>query len=116
MKSLLQFVRATLVGGILFLVPIMVLVIILEKALGLAHKFVEPLAAHIPVKSIIGLRTPVLLAITLLMLFCLLAGLFARTRLARKIVLALEGTILSKVPGYAFLKDVTAFRLFPFPI
>jgi uncharacterized membrane protein len=63
MKRLLKFLRTTLVGGLLFLVPIIVLVVILGKALALAHQLVDPLAEHLPVHSVIGLRTPMLLAI-----------------------------------------------------
>lgn len=104
MKRLLQFLRTTLVGGILFMVPGVVLVIILEKALALTHKFVDPLAEHIPVHSVIGLRTPVFLAIGLLLLICFFAGFFARTALAQKVVGGLEGAVLSNLPGYEFLK------------
>ncbi len=106
MKRILRFLRTTLVGGLLFLVPIIVLVIVLGKALALAHKFVGPLAAHIPVESVIGLRTPMLLAIGVIVLFCFLAGFFARTALAQKIVNRLETAVLSNVPGYEFLKGV----------
>ena len=104
MKKLLQFVRTTLVGGLLFLVPIVVLGIVLGKALGIARKIVEPLAAHLPVHSIIGLQTPLLLAVGGIVLLCFLAGFFARTLLARKIVNRLETAVLSNVPGYEFLK------------
>jgi uncharacterized membrane protein len=111
MKRLIQFVRTTLVGGLLFLVPIVVLVIVLGKALALAHKIADPLATRIPVQSVIGLRTPMLLAIALLVLFCFLAGFFARTALARKIVSGLESAVLSNVPGYEFLKRMTESML-----
>jgi uncharacterized membrane protein len=63
MKPMLRFLRATLVGGVLFLAPIVVLAMILEKAMALAHQFVGPVAAHIPVESVLGLRTPRFLAI-----------------------------------------------------
>jgi len=104
MKRLLRFLRTTLVGGLLFLVPIVVLVIVLGKALVLAHKFVDPLAEHLPVRSIIGLQTPMLLAGGVIVLFCFLAGFFARTVLAQRIVSGLESAVLSNVPGYEFLK------------
>ena len=106
MKGIPQLIRTTLVGGLLFLVPITVLGIVLGKALALGHKLVGPLAARIPVQSIIGLRTPALLAISLIVVFCFLAGLFARSALAQKIVRGLEAAVLSNVPGYEFLKSV----------
>ena len=100
MHRLLQFTRTTLIGGILFLGPLIVMVVILEKALGIAHKLSDPLAAHLPTVA----HAPVLLACAALALFCFIAGLFALTAPARKIVDWLESTILSKIPGYVFLK------------
>ena len=94
-------------GGILFLLPIVLLAILIGKALAIAHKIVVPLAAHLPFDSVIGLRTPLLLAIALLVLFCFLAGAFARTVLAQKAVNWLEQAVLSNLPGYEFIKSVT---------
>jgi uncharacterized membrane protein len=45
-----------------------------------------------------------LLAVGGIVLLCFLAGFFARTVLARKIVNRLETAVLSNVPGYEFLK------------
>ena len=47
-----------------------------------------------------------LLAILALVLFCFLAGLFARTALAQRTVRKLELAVLSKVPGYDLLKGM----------
>ncbi len=104
MKPRLQFLRTTLVGGLLFLVPIMVPAMIFGKAVAVARQVVDPLAGHLPFASVIGLHTPVLLAVGLVVLFCFLTGFFARTRLAQKIVDSLESAVLSNVPGYEFLK------------
>ena len=106
MKRIFKFLRTTLVGGLLFLAPIVVLIILLGKALALTHKFVDPLAARLPVQSIIGLRTPMLLAVALIVLFCFLAGLFARTAFAKRVVNDLETMVLSNLPGYEFLKGM----------
>ena len=111
MKNILQFLRTTLVGGVLFLAPIVVLVIVLGKALALAHQVVDPLAEHIPVHSVIGVRTPMLLAIGVIVLFSFLAGFFARTAAAKRLVSRLETTVLSNVPGYEFLKGMSESML-----
>ena len=104
LKPKLKFLRTTLVGGLLFLVPIMVLAVLFEKAVTIARQVIEPLAEHLPFQSILGLRAPMLLAVGLVLLFCFLAGFFARTMLARKFIDGLESTVLSNVPGYEFLK------------
>lgn len=105
MKFILPYLRTTLIGGLLFLVPVVVVVAVFAKALALTHKLMDPLAEHIPVESIMGLRTPIVLAIVVVVFFCFVTGLFARTALARKLVLGLEEAVLSKIPGYEMLKS-----------
>lgn len=104
MKSVLNFFRTTLVGGILFLVPVVVLVIVLGKALVLVDKIAEPLAQRLPVHSVIGLKAPVFLAILLLVLFSFVAGIIAKTALARSAHAKLEKSVLANVPGYSVIK------------
>jgi len=111
MKSILKFTRTSLVGGILFLLPIVIVAIIAGKALAIAGKIVGPLAAHLPVKSALGFDTPLLLAVGLLVLFCFLAGVLARIALARKGIVWLETTLLSNLPGYEFIKSVSGSLL-----
>ncbi|HUA39179.1 MAG TPA: DUF502 domain-containing protein [Candidatus Sulfopaludibacter sp.] len=107
MNRILKLVRTTLAGGILFLLPVIVAVVIVGKALAIARKLVTPLAAHLPVGSVIGLHTPELLAIMLLILFCFLAGFLARTVIAQKAITWLETAVLSNVPGYEFIKGIS---------
>jgi uncharacterized membrane protein len=101
-----RFVRNTIVGGVLFLVPIIVLLAILGKAHALASRIVKPLAERIPYESMIGLSTPRLFAILLIVIFCFLAGLFAKTVLARRMISGLEDSVLSKLPGYTLMKGM----------
>lgn len=99
MKIAASFLRDTIVGGVMFLVPIVVIVAILGKAHQLSIKIVTPLAEA-------GVGAPRLLAIVLIVLFCTLSGLFARTRAARRTSDFLEGTILSRIPGYTLMKGM----------
>ena len=49
-----------------------------------------------------------ILAIVLIAILCFLAGLFARTRPAQRIMAELESSVLSKVPAYEYLKQAGA--------
>ena|SRR5208337_3630188 len=69
MKGIVKFVRTSLVGGILFMLPIVLMAIIIGKALAIADKIVGPLTAHLPEDSVFGLDMPRLLAIAMLVLF-----------------------------------------------
>ncbi len=107
MRALVAFIRATLIGGILFLLPIVVLAIVIGKAQELARRIVAPLASRIAMQSMAGISTGTILAIGLLVLFCLLAGMFAKTRLAPKVVEWLESGFLYNIPGYDFFKGIS---------
>jgi uncharacterized membrane protein len=106
MKSILKFLKTTILGGLLFLVPIVVLAFILSKALELTRDLLVPLVARIPFESVIGLRTPMFLAIGVIVLISFSAGLIARRVRAQKIVGGLEALVLSKIPGYQILKGM----------
>ena len=98
--------RVTLVGGMLFMVPFILLFLVLDKALELLGAVVLPIAEKLPVESMIGLEAPKILAIILLVLLSFAAGLFARTNNAKKMVNWLETTLLSNLPGYSFMKNM----------
>ena len=105
MKTVSRFVGTTILGGVLFLTPIVVLGIVLSKAYDFVRRGLQPLMALIPQKLASGPTMTAALTILLLGLMCLLAGLFARTMLAQRIVSGLEATVLSKLPGYEYLKQ-----------
>jgi uncharacterized membrane protein len=106
MKSALRFLQATIVGGVFYLVPIVVLVAIVGKALGIAHQLMAPLSRRYESETWGGMAAPKVIAILALLLFCFLAGLFSRTAIARSIVDWLETRLLNNLPGYTFLKSM----------
>ena len=108
MKAISHFLRMTVLGGILFLAPIVALVFILDKAFDFARRALKPVTAIIPDRLVSGATTEAIMAIVLIAILCFLAGLFARTRLAQRIMAELESSVLSKVPAYEYLKQAGA--------
>jgi uncharacterized membrane protein len=103
-----QFVLTTVIGGVLFLVPLVFLGIILTKAAGYMMVIAEPLAEWIPIDQIGGIALANLLALAAVVLVCFLAGLVARHALAGKFVKNLEAKVLAKVPGYSLVKGMVS--------
>jgi uncharacterized membrane protein len=106
MKKLIQILRTTVVGGALFLVPFVILIIIMGKALHISRAIMMPLAEKLPIKSFMGFELPWLLGVVVLLLACFLAGLFAKTLTAKNLVNWLETNLLSNLPGYSFIKNL----------
>ena len=111
MNAIAQFVRTTIVGGLLFLAPIVVLIVILAKAFDYAKKGLNAVVVHIPAVSDLSAGVATALAVVLVALVCFLAGLVARTVTAQRVVNALESSVLSKIPAYEYLKQESASAL-----
>jgi len=101
---MLRFFKTTVLGGILFLVPIIIFIAIIGKALQITNKLATPLAGLLGVDTIGGIAVAELLAIAILVVICFIAGLAAETTRAKKMVRYLEDTVLDKIPAYALLK------------
>ena len=75
-----EFLKATLAGGVLFLLPVVLVLIVLHRAMSYALGAAKPISHLLPVERVIGAYGENALAIFMLILVSLLAGLVARTR------------------------------------
>lgn len=105
MKKFWQLIRTTFVGGVVFLGPVVLFIIIIEKALALTKRLVDPLVAILPLEDIAGFPKHRILGLTILALICLLAGFLAKTKRAQSFIASLEDKMLSKIPGYSYYKQ-----------
>jgi len=107
MNKLLDFIRATVIGGLLYLVPIIILMFVINKAMQIAHKIAPLFSGAIEAMQLGHILTPPIFATLLVVLFCFAAGLFSRTRLARWIAGFIDSKILINVPGYGLFRSMT---------
>ena len=107
MKGLMQFIKTTIIGGLVFLVPIIIIAVILGKAFELMMLVAKPLDAWIPVGSVGGVALVNVLAVLAIALCCFIAGVVARSALAKKIYHSIESALLTGIPGYAAVKGIT---------
>lgn len=106
MKSIFKIIKATFLGGILFLAPLVVLLVILEKGYGIIQKVTLPLVNNLPRIHVLGIALQELVGILIIIVICFVAGLLARTAKAKELIQKLEDGILSFVPGYSFMKSM----------
>lgn len=103
----MNFLKTTLVGGMVFMVPIIVLVMILGKAYSIMAKVAAPMAEWIPIDAVGGVALANLLAIAAIVVICFGAGIVAKSTAVSKWVGSLESNVLTSIPGYAFIKGMT---------
>jgi uncharacterized membrane protein len=105
-KPFVKFMMTTIMGGLLFLVPLVFLVFVLGKAIGFMMIIAKPLADWLPVDTVGGVALANLLAVLAVILVSFIAGLVARHTMAGGMVKTLESKILVKIPGYAMVKGI----------
>jgi uncharacterized membrane protein len=104
---LLNFIRMTVLGGIVFLLPFAVLAFLTGKLIATVKPVVEPVSSRLPLDAVAGFSVTLLLAVVFLILVSFLAGFLARTRVAQHFAKQLETRVLGRVPAYSLLKSVS---------
>ena len=104
MKNRLDFFKTTVVGGFVFLVPAVIVVVALGKLIGALKVLAKALAPFFGIETLLGGLVLDLLAVTVTILLCFVAGLLARRASAKRMREKLDATLLNSFPGYAFIK------------
>lgn len=108
MTTKFQAVKATLAGGMLFLLPLILIVFLLSKAMKVAERVSQPVVKAIGVESVGGVALGTLIAIVGLLVISFLAGLLARTRLGQAAYSSLEHSILGLLPQWRIARGLLA--------
>lgn len=107
MSKLRQLIRTTLIGGVLFIIPLVFVVAIVGKAFKIMKVVATPIGKLITIESVVGFAVVEILTVVILILACLLAGLLARSSWGRRVHEKLDTVLLQVIPGYAWMKGVT---------
>ena len=103
MKYAWEFVKNTLVGGLLIVVPIYLAVLLLLKAMQSVMGLVRPLAQLLPP----WLPADNILSLLLVLSLCFLIGLAVRAPMGRALRERLEQSLFERIPGYALFRSLT---------
>ena len=104
--SLKGLVIATFAGGLLFLLPVILIAIVLGHAVQIAGKFAKPIVDVLPVETIVGVPGEKAVAVLILVLISLVAGLAARTRAGKRVMRWSENSLLGGLPQYQLVKSM----------
>lgn len=102
MRALAEFIKTTLIGGLLIILPIYVSILLLLKAISGLTALIAPIASRIPVAT--EFRN--VIAVGALAITCFVAGFIVRTGPGVRAKNAFEAAILSKLPGYSLLRGL----------
>ncbi len=101
---MIKFIKTTVIGGLLFLIPFILLVIILTKVHSLLLVVAKPLDDLIPLEQIGGVALANILVALMIILICFIAGILATGKYMKKMQSSIVNGILVKIPGYLIIK------------
>jgi uncharacterized membrane protein len=103
------FLKTTMVGGVLFLLPLAVVLMVLGYALGLASKVAQPISDRFDLQQwgdLAGVGLVTVLSALVLVFVSFAAGIVARTYLGERITRWFESSLLGRLPQYQMLKSM----------
>ena len=105
---MINFIKTTAIGGLIFMLPIVVVAMILNKAFKIMMLVAVPLDKLIPIEAIGGLALSNILAVLCTFAVCFLAGLVAKSKLGKTTFNLIDAKLLLFFPGYNYLKSLTS--------
>ncbi|ELS04662.1 hypothetical protein Xen7305DRAFT_00043980 [Xenococcus sp. PCC 7305] len=103
-----NFIEKTIIGGLFFLIPVVVAIAILGKALKIMKSISVPLSEALGADSVKDVLFVNSLTVFCLIALCFIAGLFSSTPLGKKLFQALDAFLQKFIPGYTYLKNMTS--------
>jgi uncharacterized membrane protein len=104
MRDLGRTLLVTLVRGVLFLVPIVLIAVLAREGYDTLRRVAQPIARLLPKERFLGIMAEDLISIVAIVLVFLVAGLFVGTRPGRLLSDRLEHSVLFRVPGYLLVR------------
>ncbi|MFN9632755.1 MAG: hypothetical protein ACK554_04585 [Erythrobacteraceae bacterium] len=106
MKTLTDYLRTTIIGGLLFLFPIVLVLIPLSKVTAPVRKLAESIALRIGVENFAGLAIGTLLEIFIFLAGAFVVGLLAHTAPAQAFLRWLRAGIAAVLPKFSLMEEL----------
>ncbi|MFH5776409.1 DUF502 domain-containing protein [Paracoccus broussonetiae] len=105
LHAVVGFIRATIIGGLVFLLPFGIILMVVERLYAAA----KPLGRGIHDTMFPGSPShiwPVVFAVLILLSVAFVSGIFARSAPGRRMFHWLEGAFLTRLPPYTILRQM----------
>lgn len=104
-----NFFRTTILGGVIVILPTIILVFAFKWLFGMVSDGIRPLTDFVINTDTLPDQYDEVIAklivLSVIISGCFIVGLFVRTRVGKWIYNGFEGSILSKAPGYKMVKE-----------
>ena len=104
----IRFLRTTLIGGLIFLLPLIVIGVALGHVVRAVLAIAAVLRDTLGIATASGYAAVVAIAVLMVILLCFLAGMAARWTIGRRLMEFIESRLTMIFPRYAIYKDQLA--------
>jgi uncharacterized membrane protein len=111
MERLKHFLRTSLLGGVVVILPVAILVSVTLWIFDLVTGIIQPLTRLLISDSQLNEIAAEILVIVLILMVCFFVGVLVRTRLGGFLYRFIETRILKLAPGYSMIKE-TVLQIF----
>lgn len=111
MKKLRSFIKTSLIGGLVVILPVTILVTVFLWLYTLITAWIAPLSTFLRTYSEYNELIANFIAISLVIAACFFVGVLVRTRLGGFLFRFIENRVLKVVPGYSMIKE-TVLQVF----
>jgi uncharacterized membrane protein len=105
-SSFFNLLKATIVGGLLFLLPLILVVLLLGHAMKFAAKVAHPVSHAIGLDAALGPAAEDAFAAAVLLVIAIVAGVIAGTALGKTLLRWAENSFLGGLPQYRMMKTM----------
>ena len=109
MQRAKTFFRTTIIGGLIVILPAIILGFAFKWLFGVVNNGIKPLTnlvvSYLTLPDQYEEFIAMLIVLTVIVLACFFVGLFVRTRIGHWTYSAFEKSLLSKAPGYKMIKE-----------
>jgi len=107
MKGIIEFLKATFVGGFFVVLPVVLVWMIVVETIDLLVGIATTVSEFLVGKGLKAFSDPELVAVLILVGVCFATGLAMRTRIGTAVGRFIERLILDPLPGYKVFKTLT---------
>jgi len=100
-----EFVKSTILGGLLVVLPLAIFFFALIWIFGLVRNAISPLTNIVMQNSPLQGIVADILVVILLTIVCFSVGAMVRTKLGKWIYLLVESNVFLRIPGYSLIKE-----------
>lgn len=106
MKKALQYIRTTIVGGAVFVIPLLLGYFILHKSAEIFGPIINPILDNLHIETLIGAAAGTLVTLLSLLLASFLCGLLAHTMIGQSMIRWLQASVVSLLPRFHLMQGL----------